>query len=166
MNGSLMEMMAVGAATLAREGFAYSKRYKDIGFSEAEWKLLTQETPWTRAERVRVKSLLMEAVNASLTLAGIPAGPLPAEYVAAIIAKVVHPSNRLAAANRAPEAYEASRASGLKEPVKIEMVPRETMVSLVTLYTGNRIDGADVGSIHGGRADDDEVMVRTQTEDE
>ena len=154
----MLQSMALGAHALAEEfGGKHARAYKAAGFTEAEWNLLTQNEMWTAAERRRVRSILKEAIDVSMTLAGMAAAPLPAHYVAAVVTKLVAPCNRLVAAQRTPEAYDAMAASGHKQPIAIEMVPQETMIALVMAYSSGVIDGVTV-PIYGERADDEEKI--------
>lgn len=153
----IMRMMATGAAAMAREGFAYTKRYKDIGFTEAEFRLLTQAKPWTQSERLRIRGLLKEAVDASMTLAGLPEGTLPAEYVAAVICKLCHPVNRYQAASRAPDGFDVQKASGLREASQVELVTRERMLALVTAYSADEWLAVLGPPIYGSSEEDEKV---------
>ena len=96
-----------------------------------------------------------------MTLAGMPAAPLPAHYVAAVVVKLVAPCNRLVAAQRTPEAYDAMSASGHKQSIAIEMVPQETMISLVMAYSSGVIDGVTT-PLYGERADDEEKIAKAE----
>ena len=87
-----------------------------------------------------MKSVLSEAVNITMTLAGLPAEPLPGQYVAAVIATLVAPCNRLVAAQRAPETYDAVSASGLVESAEVLPMPPTQMVALVMAYSSGQID--------------------------
>lgn len=139
------KMMAVGAYELARFGAAHTPKHAAAGFSAAEWELLTSREPWGPTEGKNVRSILAEAVNVSLTMAGLPAVPMPAEYVAAVIYVLVAPVNRMVAASRAPEAYDAVKASGLAAPVEIEAVRQETMMSLVQAYSSGYLTDPGTG---------------------
>lgn len=141
----VMRMMLTGANALASLGVEHSSKHVAVGFSKAEWDLLTQADLWTPSDRRKVRSILAEAVNASLTIAGLPAVPLPAQYVAAVIATIVAVPNRLSAAMRAPEAYDAVAASGLVGPVEVEPVRIETMMALVMGYTSEQFVDPDTG---------------------
>ena len=140
-----LEMMNVGAKTLADMGSEHTAKHAAIGFSKTEWDLLCQDEMWTPTDRRQVRAILAEAVNATLTAAGLPAVPLPAQYVACVIVQLVAPCNRLVAATRAPETYDAVQASGLSGPVVIEMVDPKTMVSLVMAYTSQVVVDPDSG---------------------
>ena len=133
-----LRMFDLGALALGSLGKEHTARHAAVGFSAEEWELLTTEELWSSDQRRRVRSILAECVNATLSIAGLPPTPLPAQYVAAVICAVVSPCNRLVAAMRAPETYDAVAASGLSGPVEIEPSRQETMVSLVMAYTEAR----------------------------
>lgn len=152
-----LTMMAVGAATLASFGDQHTPQHASVGFSEAEWRLLRQDQPWTAPERRRIRSVLAEALTVSMTLAGLPGGPLPAEYVAAVITKVVHPVNRLLAAESAPASFDSVSASGLRSPAEVIFVERETMISLVQAYSSGIVPAVSKALYGTSEADDDVV---------
>lgn len=132
---NLMKMFQVGAMALADMGRTHTAAHAAAGFSVEEWEVLTSAEVWSAEQRRRVRSILGEAVSVSLAMAGLPSEPLPGQYVAAVICAVVHPSNRLVAALRAPETYDAVSASGLMGETKIVPMTPEQMVSLVVAYS-------------------------------
>lgn len=133
---NLFEGFRRGALMLAANNCVYTQYHKEYGIAQAEWEMLTQDEPWTLSQRQQVRSQIAEVVNISLTIAGLPAMALPAQYVAAVIVTVVSPTNRFVAATRAPEAFDALAASGLNEAFEIRPVTIETMQSLVIAYSG------------------------------
>ena len=126
----------VGAMALVTETMAYTSVHREYGLSAEDWKLVTQKELWNTSESRRVGSILSNCVMISLAVAGLPAQPLPAQYVAAMIAHVVHPSNLLVAAFNAPEAFDAMSASGLVQAQEIKPVSKEQMQALVIAYAG------------------------------
>lgn len=138
----LRELIGVGARALAKWGKQHTQVHAAAGFSAAEWKPLTQQTPWTAEERKRVRSCLAELVNVSLTMAGLPAMPMPSQYVAMLICEVVAEPNRYVAATRAPESFDAYDASGLAGPAVMRVVETWQMLALVTAYSsGTYLEG-------------------------
>lgn len=121
---------------LARDGLQYGEIHRAHGISQADWKLITQEEFWTPEQYRSVRSLLANVVEVSMTVAGLPSVPLPGQYVAAVIAICVSPCNRIMAAQKAPDTYDAVVASGLQETFQVRPMPREQMVSLVLAYSG------------------------------
>ena len=136
---SVMKMMQVGALTLVRFGREHTDAHAAAGFSRQEWDLLTCDDMWTAEQQRQVRSILAEAVNVSLTLANLPSDRLPGQYVAAIIAQLVSPCNRLVAARKAPETYDAVAASGLVGPVEVIETTPEQMVALVMAYSSGEV---------------------------
>lgn len=112
----LFELFENGAKTLAKP---YGETHASVGITAADWKVLTQTKPWNAEQRSRVRSTLSECINASLTLAGLPGDQLPGQFVAALIAHVVSPANMIVAAYRAPDTYDAVKASGLQGSVVV-----------------------------------------------
>lgn len=133
---NFFEVFQNGANALVSDGFRYGKIHAQHGLSQSEWDLLTQNEIWTQVERRKVRSILSEVINVSLTIAGLPSTPLPGQYVAAIIAKLVAPCNRIVCCQRVPETYDAMAASGLSGTVEVNPMSAEQMVALVLAYSG------------------------------
>ena len=74
--------------------------------------------------------------QAATSIAGMPAIPLPGQYVAALIAEVVSPVNRLLACTKVPETFDAEAASGILRTHEVKPMSYEQMSSLVILYSG------------------------------
>lgn len=157
----MLHMMASGAATLASYGKEHTPKHAAAGFSAADWRLLTQDQRWSEAERRKLSGIIAEAVNCSLHLAGLPAGTLPAEFVAATITQLVHPCNRLVGALAAPDSFQAVAASGVIRTAEIQLASRETMLSLVQAYTSGWIEGFP-GPLYGSLREDEEVKHAAQ----
>lgn len=104
--------------------------------SPDDWDLLRKETPWTPDEARGVRSILAAAIEGALSIAGLPAAPLPGQYAAAVIAILVAPCNRIVAAMKTPDTFDALGASGLVQEVKIRPMEREQMIALVMAYSG------------------------------
>jgi len=62
---------------------------------EADREKLTQDVPWVATDRNVVERALQNVLQAGVAHTGLPAVELPAEFVAAGIAIVVHPINYL-----------------------------------------------------------------------
>lgn len=125
-----------GAQQLARDGLKYSEIHRAHGISQTDWELLTQDEFWTPEQYRGIRSLLANVVEVSMTVAGLPSVPLPGQYVAAVIAICVSPCNRIMAAQKAPDTFDAVGAAGITETFVVRPMPREQMLSLVMLYSG------------------------------
>lgn len=68
-----------------------------LGFSDEDYVTLTGNAPWIGAERVRVRGMLHALCHESAAVIGLPPIELPAEYVAAVFAVYVSPSNLMVA---------------------------------------------------------------------
>ena len=134
----LLRMFEAGALTLVSDQMEYTKRHAEAGFSKPEWDLLTQKEYWNAEQARGVSAILAEAASISLRLAGIPAVPLPGQYVAALICKLVAPANRLTAAIRAPRTFEAENAAGVTGPVAVKETTPEQMMSLVLYFSSTQ----------------------------
>lgn len=72
-----------------------------------------------------------------MTIAGMPAIPLPGQYVAALIAEVVAPVNRLLACTKAPETFDGAIASGLERTHEVKEMSVQQLMALVIAYSGD-----------------------------
>jgi hypothetical protein len=125
----------LGAENLVRSQH-YDELHRSHGIMESDWDLLTQEQHWTADEARQVRGILAQVIEVSMTICGMPAIPLPAQYCAAVIAIVVAPANRMVACTKVPDTFDAFAASGLLENFEVRPCPREQMISLVMAYSG------------------------------
>jgi hypothetical protein len=135
---NLHDAFMIGALQLAKDQKAYSDLHKSHGIEETHWNLITQKEYWTPDQQRAVRSILANVLEISMTIAGMPPVPLPGQYVAAVIATVVSPCNRMVAAMKAPDSFDAFDASGLiggehkDEPDKMKF---QQLISLVIAYS-------------------------------
>lgn len=134
---NMFEIFRRGASVLANASLSYGDLHKMYGIAIEDWKLLTTDKLWTLSERQKIRSILIEMINISLTIAGIPPQSLPVQYVAALISSLVAPCNRLVACSCSPETYDAVAASGLEGPVQFVNTDRQTLTSLVLAYSSH-----------------------------
>ena len=125
---------------MALAGKEYSTLHKAHGIDQHHWEVLTQEEYWTADEARAVRSILANVVEVALTIAGMPSTPLPGQYVAATIAIIVHPTNYMLAAMKAPDTFDAFDAAGLVENTEIKPMSKEQMMALVIAYAGDYPD--------------------------
>lgn len=125
-----------GADELVKGGLKYGPIHRAHGIPQEEWELLTRDDFWTPEETRSIRSILANVVEVAMTVAGVPPVPLPGQYVAAVIAICVAPSNRFMAAARAPDTFDAVAASGITETFSVRPMSREQMISLVMAYSG------------------------------
>ena len=140
MNVSAFDAFRRAAGQVALSKSSYLDGWREAGLTETEWQTFTQNELWTIDQRHKFPSICSEVLNLSLSVAGLPAQPLPAQFVAAIIATMVSPANWIVAANRAPQSYDALDASGIQGSHEVRNVSAEQMVSLVLLYGGSYKD--------------------------
>jgi len=124
-----------GAVILAR-GDGYGELHRGYGLMQDDFNLLVQEEHWTPDDARRIRSILASVIEVSLTIAGMPAVPLPGQYAAAVIAILVSPANRIVACMKVPETFDAVSASGLHEDFVIRPMRPEQMIALVVAYSG------------------------------
>jgi len=125
-----------GGATQLARGDAYGELHRSYGLGADDWRLLTQDEHWTPDDARRIRSVLASVIEVALTIAGMPAVPLPGQYAAAVIAIVVSPSNRLVACMKVPDTFDAVSASGLHETFEVRRMLPEQMIALVLAYSG------------------------------
>ena len=130
----LHQSFRLGAQALATG--QYSEIHAEFGISKVDWDLLTQEANWVPHEARAIRAILANVIEVSLTIAGMPPVPLPGQYVAATIAVLVAPLNRLVACQKSPDTFDANAASGLLGDVVIEPMRPEQLMSLVIAYSG------------------------------
>lgn len=126
----------IGAKKLAFNQRVYSELHKSHGIEPSHWDLLTQEEYWTPDQTRQIRSILANVIEVSMTIAGMPAVPLPGQYAAALIAEVVAPANRMLACIKTPDTFDAFDASGLMKSFEVKDMPKEQMMSLVLAYSG------------------------------
>ena len=125
-----------GAQILAKDGRKYTALHKGHGIEEQHWDLLTQDEYWSPDQTRQMRSILANVLEVSMTISGMPAVPLPGQYVAAVIAEIVAPCNRLLACTKAPETFDADAASGLLGTHEVKDMPFQQLMSLVLAYSG------------------------------
>mgnify|MGYP002259866547 CR=1 FL=1 len=125
-----------GAQILAKNEKKYTNLHKGHGIDEYHWQLLTQEEYWSPDQARQMRSILASVVEVSMTIAGMPAIPLPGHYVAALIAEVVAPANRLLACTKAPDTFDADAASGILGTHEVKDMSVQQLMALVLAYSG------------------------------
>lgn len=127
----------IGARRIAKDEKAYSELHKSHGIEQAHWELLTQKEYWTPDQARAVRSVLANVTEVSMTIAGMPAIPLPGQYTAALIAEVVAPCNWMVAAVKVPDTFDATDASGLLGQSEVKPMEYQQMMSLIIAYGGH-----------------------------
>lgn len=125
-----------GAQILAKDHCKYTALHKGHGIDQAHWDLLTQDEYWSPDQVRQIRSILANVVEVSMTIAGMPAIPLPGHYTAALIAEVVSPQNRFLACTKAPSTFDAEAAAGITMPHEIKPMPFEQLAALMLAYSG------------------------------
>ena len=136
MNLDLHTAFKIGAKRIAKDEKQYTDLHKSHGIEEAHWELLTSREYWTPDQARSIRSILANVVEVSMTIAGMPAVPLPGQYVAALIAEVVAPCNYMLAATKAPDTFDATDASGLMAGAEVKTMEFQQLASLVIAYAG------------------------------
>ena len=134
MRDPALEMFDQGARIIESYDEKFGPKHISAGLTEYNWDLLRQDDIWNADQAADVRLVIIEAINASLTVAGIPAGPMPGHYVAAVIARLVQPCNWLVACHRVPETYNATGASGAALICEIRPMDVKQLMSLVLVY--------------------------------
>lgn len=126
-----------GAQILAKAQCEYTSLHKGHGIDQAHWDLLTQGEYWSPDQARQIRSVLANILEVSMTIAGMPAIPLPGQYTAALIAEIVSPANRLLACTKAPDTFDAEAASGLTETHSVKPMGIQQLMSIVIAYSGS-----------------------------
>lgn len=126
----------IGARRIAKDEKRYTDLHKAHGIEQAHWELLTQREYWTPDQSRAVRSVLANVIEVSMTIAGMPAVPLPGQYVAALIAEVVAPCNYMIAAVKCPDTFDATDASGLLGGMEVRTMEYQQLMALVLAYAG------------------------------
>jgi 3-deoxy-D-arabino-heptulosonate 7-phosphate (DAHP) synthase class II len=133
---NIHQAFKIGAKKLAQSNRQYSELHKSHGIEESHWKLLTQDEYWTPDQARQIRSIIASVIEVSMTIAGMPAVPLPGQYAAALIAEVVSPANRMLACMKCPDTFDAFDASGVNQSFEVKDMPKEQMMALVLAYSG------------------------------
>lgn len=133
----LHQAFKIGARRIAQDEKRYTELHKAHGIEQAHWNLLTQDEYWTPDQSRAVRSVLANVIEVSMTIAGMPAIPLPGQYVAALIAEVVSPCNYMIAAVKAPDTFDATDASGLLGGSEVRTMPYQQLMALIIAYAGD-----------------------------
>lgn len=125
-----------GAQAIASNEAKYTTLHKGHGIEEHHWELLTQNEYWSPDQARQIRAILASIVEVAMTIAGMPAIPMPGQYVAAVISEVVAPCNRLLACTKAPETFDAMDASGILGTHEIKTMSTQQLMALVIAYSG------------------------------
>ena len=125
-----------GAEILAQNNCKYTTLHKGHGIDQHHWDLLTQKEYWSPDQARQMRSILASVIEVSMTISGMPAIPLPGQYVAALIAEVVAPCNRFIACTKAPDTFDANIASGILGTHAIQDMSVQQLMSLTLAYSG------------------------------
>lgn len=125
-----------GAEILAQDQCRYTSLHKGHGIDQHHWEVLTQVEYWSPDQARSMRSIIASVSEVAMTIAGMPPMPLPGQYVAALIAEVVSPINRMVACMKAPDTFDADAASGLLGTHEVKEMSKEQLMSLVLAYSG------------------------------
>lgn len=159
----VLEMMAVGAATLAEYGFEHTPKHAAIGFSDHDWRLLTQAQPWSGADRRKMPAIISEAFRASFSLAQLPPAPLPVQYAAAVLVKLVHPCNLRVAIHCCPDTHDVLKAinGGLQKDQAPDPASKTELEGYCLQYLSGYVTGFPK-PLYGEQSDDDKVVTQLE----
>lgn len=158
---TFQQLFLIGANELATAPKEYGPEQQAAGFTQEEWELLCSDECWTKAEQMKIPSILASAVSITLRTAGLPPVPLPGAYIAAVICKLVTPCNRLIAAASSPESFDVMSAVGLTGESKEIITTKSQMYALVVYFSS-----AQFGALENFKIDDiiEESVITEQAE--
>ena len=96
MGGMLSLETARGAMRLVSEA-SYGSLFQSLGVTREDYSLCTGSAPWTGLDRQRVRQTLDAFSAGIMDLVGVARFEMPAEYLAAVVATFVHPTNMMVA---------------------------------------------------------------------
>ena len=96
MVGILSLETARGAMVLVSQA-SYGSLFQSLGVTEEDYKLTTGSAPWTGMDRQRVRQTIDAFAAGIMDLVGVARFEMPAEYMAAVVATFVHPTNAMVA---------------------------------------------------------------------
>lgn len=92
-----------------------------LEISKDDLKFITTGRIWQTSDRARGRRIIESIAFGSLDATGLPRFPLPAEFVATVIAIFVHPENWLVACNMMEGAeWSENIVNKVEEPLKAE----------------------------------------------
>lgn len=121
---------------IAQNDAKYTTLHKGHGINESDWDLLTQEEYWSPDQAMQIRSIMAAVLEVAMTIAGIPAIPMPGQYAAALISHVVAPSNRFLACTKCPDTFDAVDASGILGTHEIKPMTTQQLMALTIAYSG------------------------------
>ena len=130
----------LGALIILAEGGA-AQTLAALGTSKDDWKVVAGDRPWVSTDVALVREVLDAITVGSMAMIGMPRVEVSAEYVAAVIAVIVHPVN----INHACFLYEGhlvtnqELAFNEKPSPTAERVSKEQLMALVELIYGHGI---------------------------
>ena len=84
-----------------------------VQISPQDWEILKSKSYWTPAQAREARTSIDKLINASLTLANVPPQPLSAEYIAAVMARVIAPCNWLVASNSGVQGLDGKQLASI-----------------------------------------------------
>lgn len=106
---------SLGMMRLLAEGTA-SADFSSLGIHQEDHDLLTGDRLWVAPERYKVTQLVDQIVWGTMDIIGVPRFAISAEYMAAVIAMFIHPTNIFVACQwLAREMDNSSLADGAEE---------------------------------------------------
>lgn len=128
-----------GAAAVVRQ---FPAEYRpDIhgraGLAQADWEVLRSRAYWTPEQVRTARGAIDKILTAALTMSGLPAISLPAEYVAAVISAVIEPANWMAASHAGIAGLDGRQLVSSQGDVVSarEFVSPERLFSLILVYS-------------------------------
>lgn len=137
--------VALGAMKLIRDG-AVTGDLDAFGISPEDWFLTTGSGPWVGTDRQRVRATLDILVHGTVDVVGVPRFEVPSEYIAAVLAVFVGPTNMQLACRwmeGGSPAQVLAKGSSAEPPSDNEQVTARTLFALVCdIYEGEHASAA------------------------
>ena len=116
--------------------------FHHLGYSDEEIQMASGPVPWLGIQRSAVKGIIQEFSMGALSLQGLSPMAIPAEYMAAVIISVVHPTNWMLACRWVERTEPAQTMGQSGETVIHESVTAERLFSLMLQIAADEVTAA------------------------
>ena len=123
-----------GALQLIASG-ATGGSLDSFGISVEDWKLVTGNRPWLGNERARVTRTLQALVHGAVDAVGHPRFDVPAEWICAVLAVFVAPTNAMSACVMMSGVLPTTESAAQDQAVMDEVTPRQLFALLCQAYS-------------------------------
>ena len=121
--------------------------FHHLGYSDEEIQMASGPVPWLGIQRSAVKGIIQEFSMGALSLQGLSPMAIPAEYMAAVIVSVVHPTNWMLACRWVERTEPAQTMGQSGETIIHEPVTARALIRAHAPTRRRRSNGCEI-TIH------------------